>query len=255
MAHPSEISAPSLLPSDGGFSRSVRVAVIDSGVNPRHPHICGLAGGIVIGENSQPEPGDHSDYLGHGTAVTAAIQEKAPDADYFAVRLFQTSLRTTTDALFNAIDWAIAERMDVINLSLGTRNPAQRARFQETIARACEEGVLLVAARQAGDDLCYPGSLPGTISVGLDWDCPRERFRYVDQAAEGVFYASGFPRDLPGMTRERNLNGISFAVANMCGFVIKACEPAVRDDFRGREKIEAVRRTLVASAMTTSPEP
>ncbi|MEQ1949387.1 MAG: S8 family serine peptidase [Bryobacteraceae bacterium] len=239
-----------MLPSDGGFSRSVRVAVIDSGVNPRHPHISGLAGGVLIGESGQPEDGDYSDYLGHGTAVTAAIQEKAPQADYFAVRLFQKSLRTTTDALFNAIEWAIAERMDVINLSLGTRNPAQIERFQATIARAIEEGVLLVAARQAGDDLCYPGSLPGAISVGLDWDCPRESFRYQDAAPEGVFFASGYPRELPGMSRERNLNGISFAVANMCGFVIRACETVAKSGIEGPHKIEAVRRALVAAALT-----
>lgn len=254
MAFPSESSAPSPLPGDGGSSRSVRVAVIDSGVNPRHPHISSLAGGVVINESGQAEPGDYSDYLGHGTAVTAAIQEKAPNADYFAVRLFQTSLRTTTDALFQAIEWAIAEQMDVINLSLGTRNPAQKSRFEETIARACEEGVMLVAARQAGEDLCYPGSLPGTINVGLDWDCPRERFRYAKETAEGVFYASGYPRDLPGMSRERNLNGISFAVANMCGFVIRACEAIGNDELRGPQKIAAVRRTLIAQALTL-PEP
>ena len=35
------------------------------------------------------------DVIGHGTAVMAAIQEKAPDAEYFAVRVFHSSLRTT----------------------------------------------------------------------------------------------------------------------------------------------------------------
>ena len=39
-----------------------------------------------------------------------------------------------------------------------------------------------------------------------------------------VYVASGYPRSLPGVPRERNLHGISFAVANMTGFVARACE-------------------------------
>ena len=38
-----------------------------------------------------------------------------------------------------------------------------------------------------------------------------------------VFYASGFPRPLLGIPAARNLSGISFAVANMTGFVARAC--------------------------------
>ena len=59
------------LPFAGCSGRGVRVAIIDSGVNQRHPHITELAGGICIGGNGMVEEGDFSDYLGHGTAVTA----------------------------------------------------------------------------------------------------------------------------------------------------------------------------------------
>lgn len=63
--------------------RGVAVAVIDSGVNPEHPHVSRAAGGVGIklsGDVSE----DFVDRLGHGTAVFAAIQEKAPEADLFA---------------------------------------------------------------------------------------------------------------------------------------------------------------------------
>ena len=202
----------------------MRVAVIDSGVNQRHSHITPLAGGICVGENGALETGDFSDYLGHGTAVTAAIQEKAPDAEYFAVRLFQTSLRTNIDGLFNAIHWAIDQRVNVINLSLGTSNIAHASRFDTTIERALQQDISVVSAHGTDGKIYYPGCLPGVIRVGLDWACPRERYRYEEAADGVVFYASGYPRSLPGMPRERNLNGVSFAVANMCGFVIRACE-------------------------------
>ena len=55
----------------------------------------------------------------------------------------------------------------------------------------------------------------------------------ADESRQEVvnFAASGFPRSLPGVPPKRNLHGISFAVANMTGFVARACEPAWRATF------------------------
>ena len=49
---------------------------------------------------------DYLDRLGHGTAVIAAIREKAPDAEIFAVKVFDRSLSTSIAALVAAIDWS-----------------------------------------------------------------------------------------------------------------------------------------------------
>ena len=200
--------------------RGVRVAVIDSGVHVGHPHIGPIAGGISIGRE-----GSFADQLGHGTAVMAAIQEKAPDAEYFAVKVFHESLRTSTDSLLRAIEWSLENRMDVINLSLGTLKSDRAAEFEALVVRGVECGALLVSAREANGALCYPGCLGGVIGVSLDAECARDRYR-VDGTrwyASG-WYASGYPRPVPGVPPERNLNGISFAVANMTGFVARACE-------------------------------
>ena len=210
------------VPFAGKSGRGVRVAVIDSGVNAAHPHIKGLAGGITIGDEASPNT--YIDLLGHGTAVMAAIQEKAPDADYFAVRVFRSSLRTHVDFLLQAIEWSIENGMHVVNLSLGTANAEHRARFEPMIARAARHGVLLVSAREADSRRALPGALPGVIAVGLDWDCPRWSYRYCRSERGLELYASGYPRSLPGVAKERNLHGISFAVANMTGFVVRACE-------------------------------
>jgi subtilisin family serine protease len=205
-----------------GTGKGVRVAVIDSGVHATHPHIGGVAGGVTIGDHGN-EPG-YTDLVGHGTAVMAAIKEKAPDAEYFAVRVFHTSLRTTVDLLLRAIDWSLANRIDVINLSLGTTNPAHRARFAPVIARALKSGLILVSARDADGVPALPGSMAGVIGVELDWDCPREEY-HCSESAEGlILTASGYPRSLPGVPPARNLHGISFAVANATGFVVQACE-------------------------------
>ena len=103
---------------------------------------------------------DYVDVIGHGTAVMAAIQEKAPDAEYVAVRVFYSSLRTTVDLLLRAIEWSMANRIDVINLSLGTTNPAHRERFVPVIARALEKGGILVSARDSKWDPDSAGQSP-----------------------------------------------------------------------------------------------
>jgi subtilisin family serine protease len=180
----------------------IRVAVIDSGVNPGHPHITRVDGGY-------PE-NDFLDRLGHGTAVMAAIQEKAPDAECFAVRVFGRELRTNIDALVAALEWCVENRMDVINLSLGTSNAAHAEKFAPFIGRA-----IVVSA--AG---MYPGAQAGVIRVAPDPEIPRGEYRCDGE----IFYASGYPRPIEGVPPERNLSGVSFAVANMTGFVSKACE-------------------------------
>ena len=204
-------------PASDASGRGVRVAVIDSGVNLNHPHINRVSGGVCVQTDGTIEPGDCVDQLGHGTAVMAAIQEKAPAADYYAVRVFRTALRTSASNLLAALRWCVEQKMDVVNLSLGTTNPAHAEAFAQMVAQAADAGTVLVAARDVNGQPCYPGCFPGVIGVGLDWDCPRDQYR----CEQGVWYASGFPRPAEGIPPRRNVHGISFAVANMSGFVAR----------------------------------
>lgn len=194
------------------------MAVIDSRVNPAHDHILSIAGGAVF----VPQADSWVDVLGHGTAVTAAIQEKAPAAEYYAAKVFHHALRTSIAHLVEAIAWALEERMDVINLSLGTRNAQHAARFAPLIAQAERQGCLVISALEAEGEPCYPGVMPGVLGVGLDAACPRHQF---GRTAHG-FLASPYPRSLPGVPVERNLSGSSFAVANFSGIVA-----ALRQDY------------------------
>src|SRR4051794_8032264 len=87
--------------------RGVRVAVIDSGVHPAHPHIGSISGGTSIIAASD----DILDRLGHGTAVMAAIKEKAPEAELFAVKIFDRALKTSIDTLTGALEWCLEHEM------------------------------------------------------------------------------------------------------------------------------------------------
>jgi hypothetical protein len=238
-----------ILPFPGRTGRGVLVAVIDSGVNTSHPHIVSVAGGVTIGETVEPHM--YLDMLGHGTAVMAAIQEKAPDAEYYAVRVFCSALRTRVEFLLRAIEWCIDRGVHIVNLSLGTANPAHAPRFESLVERAALHGVILVSADEAAGRPALPGSLPGVIAVGLDWDCPRELYRFRQAGNQVELLASGYPRSLPGMPKERNLHGVSFAVANMTGFVIRACEGLSSRSYRN------VMTTLEAEAhrVTATAEP
>jgi subtilisin family serine protease len=200
----------------------LKIAVIDTGINAGHPHICAPTHAVVF--DSDETEFSSEDNLGHGTAVTAAIQEKAPLADYYILKLFGNSLRTAGTRLLRAIEWTIEHRMDVVNLSLGTSNVAHLPSLETLVARATATGVLLVAARYSNRTPVLPGMLDGVISVDVDWNLPRDQYRVSIENGTPVFYASGFPRSLPGIPVSRNLSGISFAVANMTGFVAHACE-------------------------------
>lgn len=234
-----------LRPFPGRTGKDVRIAVIDSGAHPTHPHIDAdrLATGILVMPDGVMQDGPDAtiDRLGHGTAVTAAIQEKAPDALCIPVRVFRDALKASSMALITAIRWAIEQRVDIVNLSLGSMNEAHRAAFAMVAEEAAEAGVLLVAAREANGVPCYPGSLPHVLGVGYDWEIPRDLYRMED----GVFHASGYPRPIPGVPLQRNLYGISFAVAQMSGFAALACEEAgPRDPHR----IEVIRQSLIREA-------
>jgi subtilisin family serine protease len=199
----------------------VRVAVIDSGIHDTHPHVRQVAGGANFGDGLS---GDTLDRIGHGTAVAAAIHEKAPDAALLAVRVFDRSLSTTIARLVRAIEWSCDSNADIINLSLGTQKPEHTLLLEAAVAHATECGAVVVSAADCDGVRWLPGSLPGAIGVLLDWECPRETCRLVETPGGRRIAASGYARPIPGVPLEANLKGISFAVAAVSGFIARARE-------------------------------
>jgi hypothetical protein len=199
----------------------VRVAVIDSGIHPGHPHVLGVDGGVALTPDGEHD--DYGDRIGHGTAVAAAIREKAPEASLLAVKVFDRTLVGSVNTLVRAVDWAIDHGCHVINMSLGTARLEHAARLNAAVERARAAGAVLVAAREDGGQQFLPGSLPGVIGVTVDWDCTRDRvFARRLHTGQIVCRASGYPREIPGVPPERNLKGVSFAVANTTGCVARA---------------------------------
>jgi subtilisin family serine protease len=205
------------------MSRTIRVAIIDSGVHEAHPHVGGRVSGFGLREDGSRDP-DYVDRIGHGTAVAGAIREKVPAAEILAIKVFWDALRSDAATLARAIDEASAAGAEVINLSLGTAAPQHAAVFAAAVVRARQRGSYVIAARDQGSQRWIPGILEGVVGVRVDWDCARDRCRVMEVDGRRVLVASGYPREIPGVPRERNLKGLSFAVANAAGLVARTLD-------------------------------
>lgn len=253
-------------PFAGRTGRGIRVAVVDSGVAAGHPHVGEVLDAVVIGAGSAADPThdsaahaalgqaaragdpratspfDVSDRIGHGTAVAAAIREKAPDVELLSVKVFHRALTTNAEALAEGIARSVALGARLINLSLGTANEAHEALLAAAVADATRHGALVVSASESGGVRWLPGALLDVVGVIADWECARDVVAVDERATDRLrLTTSAFPRPIPGVPKERNLSGVSFAVANATGFLARLCE--------GRESprsVADVRRLLTS---------
>jgi len=203
---------------------SVRIGIIDSGVNLFHSHVGGISGGVCLwrGADGRIEASDDfRDVLGHGTAVAGVIRWKAPDAELYAIKVFHRQLATTAEVITEAIRWALGKKLKLINLSLGSHNLEHTALFQHICDEALRQGSIVVAPARSQGQVVLPGSLACCLGVALIDPCEPDEYFYRQRSGQVEFLASRWPRDLPGVPRERNLNGLSFAVAHITGFAAR----------------------------------
>jgi hypothetical protein len=200
-------------PEPAEAERRIRIGIIDSGVHVTHPHIGNIAGGVTIAADSHDA--SYVDRLGHGTAIAALIHQRAPKADLFAVKVFHDALVTNLATLLFAIDWCLDNHMDLINLSLGTTKCDHRTAFETAVARVQATGSAIVSAAEIDGLASLPGCLPGVIAVVAD--PAKEAGEHAFEFRNGLQVVTACPwaRDIPGVPRERNLHGISFAVAHV----------------------------------------
>lgn len=214
-----------------GASGRCVVGVIDSGIHAGHPHVGAVVAGAGFDRGGTAHD-DVVDQLGHGTAVAAAIQDLAPGVPVCPLKVFAGALDTSVAALVAAIDWAAAHALPLVNLSLGTSDRRHAEALAGAVGRACRAGTLVVAAGSDRGVDWLPGTLglDGVLRVETDWSRPRGSHAVTGAPAAPVFRACGWPRPIPGVDPERNLKGLSFAVANVTGIAARAMvETGLRD--------------------------
>ncbi|WP_282020316.1 S8 family peptidase [Planomicrobium okeanokoites] len=174
------IKAPSALKL-GYTGKGVKIAVIDSGINSKHPDLS-VAGGASMIDNTSP----FTDGAGHGTHVagviaalnnTIGVVGAAPDAEIYSVKVLASSGAGTLEDVLEGIQWAIDQDMDIINLSLTT--DFNIPELEALLKKANELGIIVVAAAgnieivdtrgnyvQNTADVLYPARYPSVIAVG-----------------------------------------------------------------------------------------
>ena len=212
--------------------RGVKIAIVDSQVDVDHPD---LAGQVVVDKNFVDGPASGAE--AHGTHVAGIIGAKAgngigiagvaPGAKLMALRACREvdrGQRTLCQslALAKALEFAIENKANIINLSLSGPNDLLLSKLLDV---AIDHQITVVAAFDqhlpAGG---FPASLPGVIPV-------------ADEALQtmpvGVYGAPG--RDLPTTQPGGGwslVNGTSYAVAQISGLAALA-------DERGRRPFAA----------------
>jgi subtilisin family serine protease len=211
------------------MNRPVRIGILDSGVHVAHPHVGRIVEGITIGPEGACS--GYLDTLGHGTAVAALIHYVNPEADLVAVKIFEGKLATNLATVLRAIDWCLEHQIDVINLSLGTLNEEHRGAFEDAVARTQKAGAVIVSALEMNGKTALPGSLPGVIGVAESDLSSSPEYQIFERYGKVAFSAPPYPRDIPGVPRERNLRGVSFAVARISAKVAHVGEEGWEESF------------------------
>lgn len=169
----------------------VTVAVLDTGVDDRHPDLKGatLPGKDVVGFGASR--GDRA-WARHGTAMAGIIAGRghgpggedgvlgvAPEAEVLPVRVLledgdperSRARSSRSGALAEGIRWAVDNGADVVNLSLGDDSESAHPdpREDAAVRYALRKGAVVVASAgnggEEGDRASYPAAYPGVIAV------------------------------------------------------------------------------------------
>jgi subtilisin family serine protease len=213
-----QLSKNKLLRASRIASRSsLRIGIIDTGVNPWHSHVRGGVYGCRIfldGAGRIQEDDDFRDLVGHGTAVSGILRKKFPELEIFAVRAFEQDLTSYPSLIARAILRATVEGCSILNLSLGMPPGPGSDVLVNACKTALDAGCILVAAGRPGYPGLLPASIPGVISVVADDRVPLGAIS-LDTSGNYNYSASGQPRDLNGLPTSENLWGNSFACARV----------------------------------------
>ncbi|WP_437715633.1 S8 family serine peptidase [Sorangium sp. So ce448] len=254
---------------------AVKVAVLDTGVDQAHPGLGSNVKTYCHDCGSTPVETSDQDVVGHGTHVTGIIAgDEQGEVTRHGIckcsvhvwKIFDAPEYCEDDNCFvyyvkplmyaRALKACIRERVDVINLSVGSPEPSDF--YADLIRDAISRGISVVAAMgnagQRGNPREYPAACTGVIAVGATTSddvvaSSSSRGEHMAISAPGVGILSTLPRypgqtgfdaeyrdgeNRPGTPRLRGLvhgilHGTSMSAAHVTGAValLKAQQPGL----------------------------
>jgi hypothetical protein len=181
----------------------VRVSVLDSGVDAKHPDLEGVV------RSYRHDGSSARDHAGHGTHVTGIIAALVNNQIGIAGvancaismwKVFDDRDRFDDALWFEGLGECLVDGTQVINLSLGGegKSRAETDVFRELVA----SGIVVCAAMgneyEEGNPVEYPGAFPGVVAVGATDETGRRApfsntGRHIDVVAPGVNVLSTLP--------------------------------------------------------------
>ena len=170
------INAP-LMWNKGYTGEGVKIAILDSGYTS-HPD---LDKNIIGGRNFTTEDGGnpniYNDYNGHSTHVAGIIASNnkimgvAPNAKLLILKVLDKTGNGNCQGLYDAINYAIEQKVDIINMSLGISINVNE--IHTMLKRAVDNNICVVCAcgnegdgKAFTDEYSYPAGYNEAISVG-----------------------------------------------------------------------------------------
>ncbi|MBN2316608.1 MAG: S8 family serine peptidase, partial [Sedimentisphaerales bacterium] len=192
----------------GNTGKGVKVALIDTGIDYHHTDLDGNYAGGYDFVNDDDDPMDDDGHGTHCAGIIAAEDDNdgvvgvAPEASLYAVKVLDSTGSGYLSDVVAGIDWAIANGMDIISLSMGTNEDYQTMR--DACERAGNAGIIVVAAagndyrrvrNREWDTVDYPAKYDTVIAVGAIDDTDTRAYfsstgASIELAAPGIFVYS-----------------------------------------------------------------
>ncbi len=137
--------------------------------NNHGTHTAGTAAGSGVLSNGHTYTGpyDANTVSTHSWNVGPGV---APKADIYSVRVFGCA--GSTNVVVDAIEWAVANHMDVINMSLGSPFGSPDSPDAVASTNAARDGVIVIASSGNSGPNAYmtgtPAASPGALSVAAN---------------------------------------------------------------------------------------
>lgn len=213
--HPEKAVLPNALNDTTYTGKGVKVAVVDTGIDYKHPDLAkNYQGGfdtVDLDEDPMETKADEGVPTLHGSHVAGTIAASgdlkgvAPDAELYGYRALGPGGSGTSVQVIAALEEAVKDGVDIINLSLGNDVNGPDYPTSRAVNKAIEKGVAVVIANgNAGPDqwtVGAPATSTKALAVGAATN-PEKVFELEDTLEHNTFLLNNIP-GLPDWSDEQ----------------------------------------------------